>query len=74
MNRRRRDRTSRAAAVIAVNGRSIMNDQVARATAALAEMRRRADEFQPLKDRKADTPYTSTGMPVCNGTGHAGAI
>ena len=42
MNCRRRDRTSRAAAVIAVNGRSIMNDQVARAMAALAEMRRRA--------------------------------
>jgi hypothetical protein len=74
MNRRRRDRTSRAAGVIAVNveRRFAMKEEVARAMSALVQMRRQAEEFSwkaaPL------SPLKSTGLPACNGTGHAGAI
>ena len=66
-------RRARRAAFLAVNieRRSAMNDQVARAMAALAEMRRRAEEFSW---RKPATVLKSTGVPVCHGTGHTGAI
>jgi tRNA U38,U39,U40 pseudouridine synthase TruA len=76
MNRRRRDRTSRAAAVIAVNieRRSFMSDQIAKIIAALAEMRRQADEFEAQAKQHRQTPCKSTGMPVCHGNGAAGAV
>jgi hypothetical protein len=72
MNRRQRDRTRRAAAVIAINGRFAMNDQVARAMVALAEMQRQAEEFSWARP---STPTACKPTAVaCNGTGHAGAI
>jgi hypothetical protein len=51
-----------------------MNDQVARAMAALAEMRRRAEEFSWRKPGAPSSPLKSTGIPICGGTGHSGAI
>jgi hypothetical protein len=49
-----------------------MNDQVARAMVALAEMRRQAEEFSWARP---STPTACKPTAVaCNGTGHAGAI
>jgi hypothetical protein len=51
-----------------------MNDQVARAMAALAAMRREAEEFSWARPTTPSAPLKSTGVPVCGGTGAAGAI
>jgi hypothetical protein len=80
MNRRRRDRTSRAAAVIAVNieRRFVVNDQVARAMAALAEMRRAAEELDVPRDPRSDGLRALLARPgdspAVRGEGHTGAI
>jgi hypothetical protein len=80
MNRRRRDRVSRHAAVIAVNMRwgFVMNDQAVRTKAAQAweQMRRQAEEFELPAAGKFKTESVTArdnDLPAVNGTGHAGA-
>jgi hypothetical protein len=51
-----------------------MNDQVARAMAAFAEMRRQAEEFSAQAWPTRPTACKSTGVPACHGAGHTGAI
>jgi len=50
-----------------------MQEEFARAIAALAEMRRRAAEFAVPARPTTTAPPILTGIPACHGSGHVGA-
>jgi hypothetical protein len=55
-----------------------MKEDVARATAAWAEMRRQAEGFEAPREPRSEALGALLAkpgaFPVCHGTGHAGAI